>query len=468
MLEDDEQFNHELSRFEEMVSSGQSYYFEPDSLEDIIDHYIVKNKIKKAFIAIDFGLQLHPFVTFFNLRKAQIYSTTGKLKESLLILQELEKIEPDNSEVFITIASIFSQLRDHPKAIKYYEKAIESERNAGTLDVDSFDIILDLALEYENNNDFKGAIQVLEMLLSISPDNESGIYEIAYCYEKIGDFDKCIDYYTKYISNNPYSFTAWYNLGNIYFLKKNIEKALWAYDYAVIINDNFSSAYFNMGNTYMQVEKFDEAIEVYEKCLEIDPEDDLATCYLGEALERLGKLEEALTYYEKSVSLNPQLSDGYIGIGIIKDLNGETAKSISYFQKAISLQNENDNYYLVLGEALYKLERYVESELHLERSLQLNPQSDEAVELLAKIKYNYNIQEAIDFLIQCNEKSEISISNKMFLVMLLWEFGKQTDALLIFKEAYIKNAKKTLEALNTHFPDYKLITNFTTIIDNHG
>ena len=262
MLEDDEQFEQELSRFEYMINTGDSYYFEPDTLEDIIDHYIVKNKVKNAMLAIDLGLQLHPSILFFQLRKAQLFSTTGKLKESLLILQDLERLEPDNSEVFITIASIFSQLRDHTKSIKYYEKALEIERLAGNLDEESFDIMLDLALEYENNNDFKGAINILEMLLLIAPDNESAIYEIAYCYEQIGDFDQCIAYYTKYIDNNPYSFTAWYNLGNIYFLKKNIEKALWAYDYAVIINENFSSAYFNMGNTYMQIEKFDEAIAV--------------------------------------------------------------------------------------------------------------------------------------------------------------------------------------------------------------
>ncbi len=468
MLEDDEQFEHELSRFENMISSGESYYFEPDSLEDIIDHYIVKNKVKDAMTAIDFGIELHPSITFFHLRKAQLYSTSGKLKESLLILQGLEKIEPGNAEVFITIASIFSQLRDHSKSIKYYEKALETEKSSGKLDADSFDIMLDLALEYENNSDFKGAIQVLEMLLKIAPDNESAIYEIAYCYEKIGDFDKCIDYYTKYIDNNPYSFTAWYNLGNIYFLKKNIEKALWAYDYAVIINENFSSAYFNMGNTYMQIEKYTDAVEAYKKCLEIDPEDDLATCYLGEAYERNNELENALLYYQKSIDLNPQLPDGYIGIGIVKDLQGKTGQAIPYFQKAISLDHENDNYHLVVGEALYKLDRFAEAELELERALQINPESTESIELLAKIKYNYNIMEPIDFLVQANEKVELSVSNNMLLVKYYWEVGQQTDALLLFKSEFEKDQKATLSAIETHFPDYKLINNFITIINNHG
>lgn len=468
MLEDDEQFDVELKRFEKMMKEGASFYFEPDSLEDIIDHYVVKNKIKKATFAVDFALNLYPGVVFFELRKAQLFSTNGKLKESLLILQNLEKIEPDNAEVFLTIASIFSQLRDHSKAIKYFEKALEIERVQGHFDGESHDIMLDLALEYENNNDFLGAIKVLEQILNSDPDNESAIYEIAFCYERIGDFDKCIAFYTQYIDNHPYSFTAWYNLGNIYFLKKNVEKALWAYDYAIIINENFSSAYFNMGNTLMQVDEFDRAIEAYKKCLDIDEEDDLALCYLGEALERKGELIDALVAYNKAIKINPELADAYIGIGIVFDLQDKTAKSIGFFQKALSMQPNNDNYHHVLGEALFKLERFVEAELELEKALQLNIRSEDSVELLAKIKYAYNIEESIDFLNQYELKETLSVSAAIFKVKLLWELGSQTDALQIFKDRIIENYADTISAIEKHFPDYTLINSFTTIKNQYG
>ncbi|MFK8039641.1 MAG: tetratricopeptide repeat protein [Crocinitomicaceae bacterium] len=467
MLEDDEQFNVELKKFEKMMDEGNSFYFEPDSLEDIIDHYIVKNKIKKATFAVDFALNLYPGLIFFELRKAQLFSTSGKLKESLLILQNLEKLEPDNAEVYITIASIFSQLRDHPKAIKYFEKAIEIERINGDFDQESHEILLDLALEYENNNDFLGAIKVLEQILELAPDNESAIYEIAFCYERIGDFDKCISYYERYIDDHPYSFTAWYNLGNIYFLKKNIEKALWAYDYSIIINENFSSAYFNMGNTFMQIDDFDQAIKSYRKCLEIDKEDDLALCYLGEALERKGELEDALKHYKLAIKYNPELADAYIGIGIVKDLMGKTSQAISYFQKAIQIQPQNDNYHHVLGEALFKLDRFAEAELELEKALQLNPKSADTVELLAKIKYSYNVIEAIDFLSQSELKESLSISAAMYKVKLLWEAGQQTESLTLFKNRLIENYNETLESITSQFPEHHLIKNFITIIKDH-
>lgn len=461
----DEQFNFELTRFENMIEHGEAYYFDPEILELIIDNYIIKNQLKKAQLAIDFGINQHPAHSNFNLKKAQLFSTTGQLKESLLLLQVLEKIAPYNSEVYITIANVFSQLRDHPKAIKYYEKALALNEDSEDDSSEIIEIMLDLALEYENLQDFNGAINVLKNLLYKSPNNESAIYEIAYCYERLGDFDKCIEYYNKYIDNNPYSFTAWYNLGNIYFLKKESKKALWAYDYSLVINEDFASAHFNMGNTYMQLEDFNKAIECYKKCLKLDPEDALTLCYLGEAYERIENYELALKHYNKSKNINPNIADSWLGIGIVKDLQGNTNSAISYLQKAVALQTNNANYNQVLGEALFKLERYAEAEIVLERALQIDETYAEAIELLAKIKFEYNIVEAIEFLKQTDKNHTLSVSNKILLVSLLWYNGQRFDALELFKNEYQENAKDTIKYLLLHLPESKLISDFNNIID---
>lgn len=461
----DDQFQFELSRFENMIEVGDAYYFDPEILELIIDNYIIKNQIKKAKLAVDFGSNQHPSHSNFSLKKAQIYSTTGQLKESLLILQTLEKIDPYNAEVFVTIANVFSQLRDHAKAIKYYEKALNVGEDINENPQELIEIMLDLALEYENLQDFNGAIKVLQTLLDSTPNNESAIYEIAYCYERLGDFDKCIEYYNKYIDNNPYSFTAWYNLGNIYFLKKDTDKALWAYDFSTIINENFSSAHFNIGNTYMQIEDFDNAIKAYQKCLDLDQDDALTLCYMAEAYERKEDYDLALKYYNKSKSINPSLADAWLGIGIVKDLLGQTNQSISYLQQAVNLQTSNANYNLVLGEALFKLERFGEAEIVLERALQLDGSYSEAIELLAKIKFEFNIVEAIDFLVQTNENQPLSVSNSLLLVSLLWYNGQKFDSLELFKNQYQQNAEKSIKYLLLHLPESKKISEFNNIIN---
>lgn len=159
----DDGFKAELERYEEMIQNKDAYYFDAEILEQIIDHFIMKNQVKNALMAIEFAKSQHPLNRIFDLRMAQVFSTTGKLKESLLILQALEKADPYNPEIYITKASVFSQLRDHDRAIKYFEKAIEVSEDFEEEEID--DIRFDLALEYENIHDYQNAIKVLTKIL---------------------------------------------------------------------------------------------------------------------------------------------------------------------------------------------------------------------------------------------------------------------------------------------------------------
>ena len=88
----DSQFNDELERYEKMINNKEAYYFDSETFEQIIDHFIIKNQLKKGLTAIEFAQQQHPNNTTFELRKAQIFSTTGQLKESLLSFRIWRKV----------------------------------------------------------------------------------------------------------------------------------------------------------------------------------------------------------------------------------------------------------------------------------------------------------------------------------------------------------------------------------------
>jgi len=462
----DDQFNSELERFETMVQTKGSYYFDSEVLEQIIDHFIIKNQVKQALLAIEFAKEQHPSLTVYDLRKAQIYSTTGQLKESLLILQALEKNDTSNPEIFITKASVFSQLRDHDKAIKYYEKAIEAaEQYEDGEEIE--DIRFDLALEYENVHDYQSAIKVLTKILETSPENEAAIYEVAYCYERIGNFDKCIEFYNKYIDNNPYSFTAWYNLGNIYFLKDNIEKALWAYDYAIVINEDFSSAHFNMANTYMQTGEYEKALDSYKKCIEIDGEEALTLSYLAESYERLERYDEALHYYQKAKELNPELAEPWLGIGIIKEVQGFTKEALVHLNQAVRFQPENANYRLVYAECLYKDFQIVEAQNELEMAISLETDYVEAIILLATIKEDQDLVLAMKFLEDLPNLAALDTKVRLYLCALYYKVGRKTDALLLFK-GEMNTDRNSAKTLLLYLPEVEQIPDFIQIIESYN
>ena len=45
-------FNEELERFEKMVEKQDRYYFDSEILDQIIDHFVIKNQLKVLLVEL--------------------------------------------------------------------------------------------------------------------------------------------------------------------------------------------------------------------------------------------------------------------------------------------------------------------------------------------------------------------------------------------------------------------------------
>lgn len=350
----DQHYAEELvTRYEQMLARNESWYFDIDQLEEIIDFYLDDNKFNEALRVIEYSRSLFPDNTSMMLREAQILAGMGQLSKSLKCLKKLERFEPKNEEVLLTMASIYSQLREHHKAIALYRKALEfgGEEYAE-------EISLEIALEYENMDRFDKAIETLQEALNKNPDNETLLYELAYCFEAIDKYQECIGYYQSFIDRHPFSFPAWYNLGNAYQKMEKLPEAIEAYDYCLAIQSDFTPAYYNKAHALFKQEKYHETIQVLEESYQAEPPQAPVYCHIGECFEKLGEYDKALFYYRKSLSLDDQFADSYLGMGMVMDLQGRTAECLSFIETAVKLEPDNADYALFMVEMLKKLERY--------------------------------------------------------------------------------------------------------------
>jgi tetratricopeptide (TPR) repeat protein len=225
MFDDDEEQNEffegplkeDLEKFEAFLKGEVIGFLDSDRWEAMIDHLLIGGHYTKALFCVDEALTQFSYKPLFKLRKAQALSATGKLKESIHLLTEIEREGLQSMELMLTKASVFSQLKDAKNAIKYFKIALSE---AAPEDRD--EIYLDLSMEYQNNGDYQLAINILKEAIAANPNNEGAIYELAFCYDYLGATQKSIDCYSKFIDDNPYSFTAWYNLGNAYSKKRKL------------------------------------------------------------------------------------------------------------------------------------------------------------------------------------------------------------------------------------------------------
>lgn len=446
----DENFNEDLERFEQLLKGEQVGFIDSDKLEAIIDHYLVNGQYTKANLCAEHGMDQFPYNSLFILRKAQAISATGQLKEALNLLAQIEKIEVPTCEFTLTKASIFSQLRDSKRAIRYFREALQLSEPE-----DKDEIFLDLAMEYENINDYSGAIQVLEEAIKYNPKNEAAIYEIAYCYDQSGEYQKAIQCYSNFIEENPYSFTAWYNLGNAYSKLEDWKKAIWAYDYCVVINEDFSPAYFNLGNAYLSLDMFKLSIENFEKCMSIDGEDGLALCYIGECQEQLGNYELAKHYYYRSLEFVPDLPEAWLGLGIVSDLEGHTIEGIRLIIKAIELDPVNGGFYHVLAGAYEKLDRWEDTKDAYLMALEFEPNNEEAlcdyIEFMVETGF---LVEAKRFLESYDTPENLKITVNLLLAAILWFINNEQESISLLIDCILEDEEKSTEIFSW-FPALK-------------
>lgn len=349
-----------VQRYEQMLANNASWYFDIEQFEEIVDYYLENNKFQRALRVIEYAYSLFPENTTLMLRESQILSGTGNLTAALRKLKVLVEIEP-SEEVYMTMASIYSQQREHNTAVTLLKKALA----LGSPEY-ADEIYLEIAMEYENMERYDKAQEVLQEAIRKKPENEVLLYELAYVFDMSDKTAESIEYYNAFIEKYPFSFPAWYNLANAYQKAASYENALDAYDYCLAIQEDFTPAYYNKAHTLFKLDRFQEAVQVFEETYAFEPPQAPVYCHIGECFEKMQEYDKALFYYRKSIQTDEYYADAYLGIGITLDLQEKTIEGLRHIERAIELEPDNPDYFMFQTELLKKLGRLDEAETVME------------------------------------------------------------------------------------------------------
>ncbi|MBL4585573.1 MAG: DUF3808 domain-containing protein [Flavobacteriales bacterium] len=123
---EDERLNECLVKFENMLSNDDQYYFDVSDLEELIDHYLERMHLEKAWKVLELASQQHPHSSEFELKRAEILSLKGDFEQAMLSIKLLESIMPNSHELLMTKAGILSEKGDHLQSIAIYDQAIST------------------------------------------------------------------------------------------------------------------------------------------------------------------------------------------------------------------------------------------------------------------------------------------------------------------------------------------------------
>lgn len=353
--EDHEESIHAVNRFELMVKNSEQYYFDCEEFHNIVEHYLLKADYDKAFEVVNYALDLHPTNFDLKLFKAQVLSGKVQYKKALVLLEEVELVQPDNADLLIIKGSVLGKLRMSERAIACYLKALPSSEFKD-------EVYCYIANEHQHNLDYEMAIKYFKLALTENPENESAIFDLNMCFECTTAFQDAINFYSKLTDEAPYSESLWFNLAGAYSKVEQWEKAIDCYDFAIAISPEFSSAYFNKANVLASKGDYEGAIKVYQETFDYESPNFITYTYIGECYERMEDFEKGIEFYKKSLTNNETYSPAWLGVAICLDGLKRPNEAYAAITRALELDEEDPDLWYTAAEIEEKL-GYVEDAL---------------------------------------------------------------------------------------------------------
>jgi len=162
----------------------------------------------------------------------------------------------------------------------------------------------------DNEQDFPGAIALLNQAIKLEPKNLSFQYEKAFAYHKMGDYNNSV---------------------------KILEK--------LVKSSAAEPLYFQLlGNSYNRLGEADKSDEIYQKGIKKFP--DAGILYSGKGLVEFNmeRYEEALGWFEKGIEMDPNYRSNYYFSSILFAGSTETVWSVLYGEIFCNLEPEGKRY----------------------------------------------------------------------------------------------------------------------------
>jgi len=290
--------NEAVNRFEKMILEGVSYFFDLEEFLDIIDYYITYGNFNYAHKALKLGLSQYKDNVELLMYKTELLALEGELTEAQSIIDKIRILSPENPDLPLLQADIYSRNNMHRMAVNSLIKALKYHPK----DTEIYDL---LSIEYLYLDEFNKALKVSQTSLEINPDNQAALYNVVSCYDLMDRNDKAREFLESFIDSHPLSEIGWSLLGKRYLEEENYIKALEALDFAIAIDDKFLGAYYDKAYVLTKLQRYEEAIEFYKITLTISDPSAFAFYHIAKNHELLGNYKEAAEYYQKAIYEDP-------------------------------------------------------------------------------------------------------------------------------------------------------------------
>ena len=401
-----------IERYEEMLKTHDSVYFDSEEFEFIIDHYTQHNDLQHSRQAVEMAMEQHPESNMLKIKLARQYLLENDAQRAFEIMQHVERIDDEQDpDYFLTLGSCLAALGKSEEALENYFSALpyfdEDEK---------FELYNAIAYEYQHMQQFDLALEFYNKALPFAEDRDTIYHEIRCCFLSAGRKEEALTYFQGLIEKDPYNSKAWTNIGDIYRMMGQYEESIDPYEYALSIDPEDLWTNMHLADIYYDLGRYKEAIDTLEEALRNGVETSMIHTTIGDCYYRLDDLQTAENHFNKALEINPMIGSGYAGLGYVYSDRGQSRKAIKFFEKALEYEPwETDHLYSIATDYM-KLKEYDKAMDCLRKIQEQTPNDADAYYYIADL---YGQQDKIDEAINTIKFGLLQTDNDSSLLYLL-------------------------------------------------
>ncbi len=229
-------------------------------------------------------------------------------------------------ESFEQMGDMMKLLRNNPKSVEYYRKAV-------AIAPDDTDLRLSYAKMLDIVGDEDSAVKEFNFVLARIDNNP----EVLYSLERI---------YKKKLDKSPSDANVTTNLGAILQKQGKFDEALAYYAKAEQLDKNNVNARINVGTLFQQKKDYKKAMEAYDSVLMLYPKNVQANLYKAQTYEEMGETQDAIKLYEKVLALEPANDTAGFALKNLLRKTLSTREFVDYIKKNSTTGKPADELYL--------------------------------------------------------------------------------------------------------------------------
>jgi len=371
-----------IEQYEQIVK------LQPDSMDDHLllgRLYRLNNDLQKAESEFKTAVKLEPQSEEAVTTLAYLYNELGDTARATQVLSSVPNTQRS--------AKLYSALGYTYEQQKEYKNAIESYRHAIELDRDNLDAIRGVAQNLLNDGQSDAALEQYKVIADANPEDAQTYVRIAEIYRKQGKFDLALENLKKAGSMVQDSFEVPYNIAAIYQAQGRYDEAIPIMRDLLKKSEKADGKYTNgeksnravflerLGTIYRDQGNYQAAIEPFREIVALGGDENIERGYqqIIDTWREAKEWQKATAAAQEAVQKLPNSRDLKMVLAAQQADMGDADKALKDVRAMLKGNGsaEDRQVYITLAQMCTRLRRFNEAEQALDKAEQLSSKPDD-------------------------------------------------------------------------------------------